>query len=140
MEPRPWCRSSRLLQVPTTLADFRSPLPEWKFANVNGIAHVGAGPTTAGTFYSFGSASSDERALSDIGSASSESNGFGRCVVNFTGATLTTITVSFDEEEWRNGENFTPQALTFASRPPAPSRKLVSSPDRSPQVHSGRMR
>jgi hypothetical protein len=80
------------------------------------------GSDTAGAFYSFGSASSSDRALGGLGSGgtyfgSPLTNAVaGYIAVAFTNATVDevdTITISFDGEQWRNGGNVTAQTMAF---------------------------
>jgi predicted extracellular nuclease len=81
---------------------------------------VGTGSGTTGGFYSFGASSNTERALGGLGSnayygASGVGKGYiGWILQNQTGATITTLTVSYTGEQWRNGGNTAVQSLTFA--------------------------
>jgi uncharacterized protein len=83
---------------------------------------TGAGTSTTGSFYSFGAAASTERALGGLGSGGAYFGspataavagwiGFGAS--NGTGQDLTTVTVTFNGEQWRNGGNTTAQSMVL---------------------------
>ncbi len=81
---------------------------------------VGIGSGTTGGFYSFGSTLSTDRALGGLGSnsyygASGSGKGYiGLILQNQTGATFTSLDISYTGEQWRNGGNATVQSLTFS--------------------------
>jgi hypothetical protein len=81
---------------------------------------VGTGTSTNGGFYSFGASSSTERALGGLGSnsyygGSGTGKGYiGVILQNQTGGTITTLSVSYTGEQWRNGNNTAIHSLTFA--------------------------
>lgn len=92
----------------------------WSLFNFSGGAlatiAVGNGGGNAGSFYSFGSTGSSDRALGGLGSGGtyygSPANGTtaGYLAVahtNDTGGVLTAVTLSYDGEQWRNGGNAT---------------------------------
>lgn len=93
-------------------------------ATGNAIAtySVGSGTSTTGAFYSYGASGSTERALGGLGSGGtyfgSPASGalagwIAFSAVNVTGATITSLTVGFDGEQWRNGGNATLQSMAF---------------------------
>lgn len=101
-----------------------STLPGWYLFNSAGNAMAtygsGQGDSNSGAFYSFGSASSSERALGGTASGGtifgSPAAGAvaGHIAVGFTnntGIELATFTLDFVGEQWRNGGNATPQTM-----------------------------
>jgi hypothetical protein len=77
----------------------------------------GAGQNT-GAFWAFsGTATDSEKALGSIGSTTVAANNDNMLIVlrltNNTGATLDTFTVTYDGEEWRDGQLATPESLFF---------------------------
>lgn len=96
----------------TTLASwslFRQPAPGTAITTYA----AGNGGSNAGSFYSFGSASS-ERALGGVGSGGAYFGSPGSGAIagwiafnakNDTGQTLTSLNVHYDGEQWRNGGN-----------------------------------
>lgn len=83
---------------------------------------AGDGSNNTGSFYSFGTSGSGERALGGIGSGSSyfgsPSTGSvaGWIAVSFQNNTATTLknfTVGFDGEQWRNGGNTSAQTMVL---------------------------
>jgi len=82
-----------------------------------------AGDNPEGSFYSFGTIGSGDRALGGVGSsgdyfgdpASGASAGWiAFAATNATGATVNDLTVTFNGEQWRNGGNTTAQAMNLA--------------------------
>lgn len=83
----------------------------------------GTGSGNAGSFYSFGSAAAiGDRALGGLGSGGAYYGSPGNNAVagwiavaatNNTGATINSITLSFNGEEWRNGGNATAQSMVL---------------------------
>ncbi len=63
---------------------------------------VDTGASTTGDTYSYGAAASTERALGGLRSGTLIPN-FGACYTNNTGATITSLAVAFNGEEWRLG-------------------------------------
>jgi hypothetical protein len=72
-----------------------------------------AGTGTTGTLYSYGLALNTERALGTVGSNSAGNFAHGMQFKNSTIGTIENITVGYTLEEWRCGNNLTPQAITF---------------------------
>ncbi|MBF2075794.1 MAG: ExeM/NucH family extracellular endonuclease [Synechococcales cyanobacterium C42_A2020_086] len=91
-----------------------STLPGWYASR--SVYRVGTGSSNAGALYSFGSADSAERALGSVASGSTGTIFYGARFINDTSAPVTTLTVRYTGEQWRNGGNTTPQALDFAYR------------------------
>jgi len=95
-------------------------LPGW-YSNQTTLFRIGQGGNTTGAQYSYGTLSSTERALGSLGGGSGTAgtgttyNGlaYGVAFVNTTGQTLTSITVTYTGEQWRNGGNATAHKLTF---------------------------
>jgi hypothetical protein len=74
-----------------------------------------AGTANAGNLYSFGSTSSTDRAIGSVGSGNAAAGNFAHGVLlrNTSGNTITSITVTYTLEQWRNGNNTTPNVITF---------------------------
>ncbi len=81
--------------------------------NANAIYTAGTGSSNAGDTYSFGAAGSTDRALGAVASGSVFSS-FGILFTNNTGSTITSLSVTYTGEQWRNGGNVTAQKLDFA--------------------------
>lgn len=72
-----------------------------------------AGTSTNGTIYSYGTTATTERALGSIGSNGAGNFAHGILFQNTSGGLLSTFTVSYALEQWRNGNNATAQDVTF---------------------------
>ena len=69
-----------------------------------------SGTANNGAFYSYGSSGATERALGGVGSGSFE--GFmALAATNATTATINTLNLRFDGEQWRNGGNTSIHAM-----------------------------
>lgn len=97
---------------------FRQPAPGSDITTY--VAGTGSG--NAGSFYSFGSAGSSERALGGLGSGGTYFGGPGNNAVagwialaatNATGGTINDATLTFDGEQWRNGGNTTAHSMVL---------------------------
>ncbi len=97
---------------------FRQPAPG---TAITAIAADNGGSTT-GTFFSYGTTGSNERALGGVGSGGTYWGSPGNPAVagwiaaaftNDAGATITSFTLTFDGEQWRNGGNATPQTMAL---------------------------
>jgi len=77
----------------------------------NYIAGTGSG--TTGSLYSFGSSGSTERALGSLGSNSAGDFAYALVLQNQTGFTLDTFSLTYDGEQWRNGNNTVAHVLEF---------------------------
>ncbi len=88
-----------------------STLPGWYSSRETYIA--GFGSTTTGGLYSYGAASSNERALGSLATGSATPIGYGVRLQNTSGVTLSEFTVSYTGEQWRNSGNTTQHGLTF---------------------------
>ena len=75
---------------------------------------AGTGSSNTGGLYSFGAASSSERALGSVGSNGTGTIYYGARFQNDAGGTVTSITVNYVGEQWRNGGNAAAHTLTFA--------------------------
>ena len=78
-----------------------------------------AGTQNTGSFYSFGTSGSTERALGDIGSTTLNSTNGGDIFIglrlsNNTGQTLDSFTLGYNGEQWRDGGNATPVAQSMS--------------------------
>jgi len=73
------------------------------------------GTATAGNLYSFGSTSATDRAIGSVGSGNAAAGNFAHGVLlrNTSGNTITSISVTYTLEQWRNGNNTTPNVVTF---------------------------
>ncbi|PZP35755.1 MAG: PEP-CTERM sorting domain-containing protein [Roseateles depolymerans] len=84
-----------------------------------GVSSYGAntGSSTTAGFYSFGSASSSDRALGSVvsntfsGAVGTGSNLFALALTNNSGGALSSFSLSYDGEQWRNNGNTTAQTL-----------------------------
>lgn len=101
-------------------------LAGWSLFNAGGAAigsyRADTGASNTGSFYSFGSSGSTDRALGGTGSGGSyfgspaSGSLAGWIAVAFengTGAGLSGFTLAFDGEQWRNGGNTSAQAMTL---------------------------
>ncbi len=80
------------------------------------LYRVQNGSSNAGTTYSFGAIGDTDRAFGSAGSAGNPLAFFGFGFTNNTGTTLTSLTVNYTGEQWRNGGNTTQQILNFQYR------------------------
>jgi len=91
-----------------------STLPGWAIYTAAGADvasyRAGTGSTNNGAAYSFGTGA--DRALGGVGS-NAFSGFFALALSNLSGQTLSSFTLSFDGEQWRNGGNTTPQTMAF---------------------------
>ena len=82
-------------------------LPGWYHARTGTGTTIVAnnGGSNAGNLYSYGTGTSSERALGSVGSGNVAAGNFhwGVRLANETGATITSLTVSYLGEQWRNG-------------------------------------
>jgi hypothetical protein len=104
-----------------------STLAGWSLFNASGSAigsyRADTGASNAGAFYSFGTASSSDRALGGTGSGGSY---FGSpasgavagyiavAFTNDTGVAVNAFTLGFDGEQWRNGGNTSAQSMALS--------------------------
>ncbi len=75
---------------------------------------AGDGSSNTGAIYSFGTGTNVERALGSAASGTPANLIYAARYVNNTGATLTSLLVSYTGEQWRNGGNATAQRLDFS--------------------------
>jgi hypothetical protein len=98
----------------------------WSIFNASGTALAtyiaDAGTSNTGSIFSYGAASTTERALGSLGSggtywgspASGAICGYmAFAMTNNTGGSVDTVYIYYDGEQWRNGGNATAQSLTF---------------------------
>ncbi len=106
-----------------------STLPGWSLFNKNLAAvptyAAGPGSSNAGAFYSFGVAGVNPLEERALGGAASGGAYFGSpssgtvagwwavAITNNTGAALSSFTVGFDGEQWRNGGNANAQTMVM---------------------------
>lgn len=101
-------------------------LPGWSLFTSSGVAAptyaADSGSSNTGTFRSYGSSGSGERALGGAGSGGSyfgspASGAIAGWIAvafrNDTGTALTGFTLGFDGEQWRNGGNTTAQPMVL---------------------------
>jgi len=84
---------------------------------------IGTGSGNGGSFYSFGATSAADRALGDVGSGGAYFGSLATtdvpvgwiafAAVNKTGAALSSVTLDFDGEQWRNGGNTSAHAMAL---------------------------
>jgi hypothetical protein len=86
--------------------------------NGNGSYAAGTGSSNAGNSYSFGAAASSERALGSVGSGSNAPIHLGGVFTNGLSATITSITLAFTGEQWRDATS-TNDGLFFSYLPGA---------------------
>src|SRR5262245_39090412 len=81
-----------------------STLPGWFHARTGtGTALVASdGSSNAGNFYSYGTGTATDRALGSLGNAAIGNLFWGVRLENNTGATITSLDVSYTGEQWRN--------------------------------------
>lgn len=81
-----------------------------------------SGGSNLGSFYSYGTTSSSDRALGGLGGGNSyfdnpEAGAIAGWIafsaINATGTTLNNLEIRFDGEQWRNGSNATPQTMVL---------------------------
>lgn len=89
----------------------------WTFAKYSGtganaLFRVDDGTANSGSLYSYGTTSASDRALGVVASGSTVSR-FGLTLTNNTGQTITSFTLSYTGEQWRDGGNATPAAQTL---------------------------
>ncbi len=78
--------------------------------------NVATGSSNAGALYSFGVAGTNpntDRALGGIASGGTGTFFWAGCYVNNTGAPLTSVTIAYTGEQWRDGGNAVPVAQTM---------------------------
>jgi hypothetical protein len=88
----------------------------WYLSSANGTVNGlngGTGTGIGGGAYNFGATSSTERALGSLAS-NSVSPRFGVLLTNNTGTTLTSFTVNFTAEQWRNGGSNAVDSMVFS--------------------------
>lgn len=101
-------------------------LDGWSLFNATGAAitalAAGDGSSNTGSFYSFGSTGSTERALGGTASGGtyfgSPASGavagwIAAAFTNTSGSVLNDVTIRFDGEQWRNGGNASAQSMNF---------------------------
>jgi len=95
-------------------------LPGWYHARTGtGNAIVaGNGASSAGALYSFGETGGSDRALGSIGSGNAAVGDmyWGVRLVNNTGETITSLSVSYFGEQWRYSGTSVSQSITFSYR------------------------
>ncbi|RYY46970.1 MAG: T9SS type A sorting domain-containing protein [Chitinophagaceae bacterium] len=95
-----------------------SNLPGWYIeryagSGTNVALAVGDGSANTGQHYSFGAASATDRALGSLASGTRVGRA-GVIIVNNTGTTLSSVTISFVTEMWRKGSGTVPQSYNFS--------------------------
>ena len=83
-----------------------------------GQFNAGSGGSSNRTLYSFGTDGNSDRALGIVSQGASTDPQFAIAIRNDTGATLNSITVGFDGEQWRRSTTniAAPQSLLFGYR------------------------
>jgi uncharacterized repeat protein (TIGR01451 family) len=93
-------------------------IPGWFLTESGGGARdneqyaVDTGGSTSGDMYSYGAAASTERALGQLRSGTLIPL-FGACYTNNTGATITSLAVAYNGEEWRLGTAARTDQISF---------------------------
>jgi hypothetical protein len=91
-----------------------STIPGWYSTRTT--YNSGTGSSSTGALYSFGVAGSHpvgDRALGSVASGSTGTVFHAAKLVNQTGATITSLDISYVGEQWRNGGNAAAHTLTF---------------------------
>lgn len=88
--------------------------------------NAGSGSSNTGALYSFGTGTATERALGSVASGSTGTVYFGSRFVNDTGSTITSLSVAYTGEQWRNGGNATAHTLQFTYQVGASMTSLTS--------------
>src|SRR5205085_624857 len=91
-----------------------STIPGWYSTRTAYTA--GTGSSNTGALYSFGVAGTNpvtDRALGSVASGGTGTIFYAVKLTNNTGATITSLDISYVGEQWRNGGNVNAQALTF---------------------------
>ncbi len=95
-----------------------STIPGWYHARTGSGATIVAndGSNTAGNLYSYGTGTASDRALGSIGSTNAAAGDFfwGVRLQNNTGATITSLNVSYTGEQWRKSGVTTAQTVAFS--------------------------
>ncbi len=103
-----------------TLASTGTAIPWTDNSTINGwyssrvVYNSGNGGSNAGALYSFGSTGSPDRSLGSIGSGSTGTIYYGARFVNNTGGPITSLKISYNGEQWRNGGVAAVQTVNFA--------------------------
>ncbi len=74
------------------------------------------GARNSGGIYSFGTGTNTDRALGSVASGTSDSIAYGAYFVNNTQSTITSVSIGYTGEQWRNGGNTTAQSIIFSYR------------------------
>ena len=77
---------------------------------------AGAGSSTAGSLYSFGTGTDPERALGSLASGATGSLTYGVRFQNDTLSSVQGLTISYAGEQWRDNNNATAQTLELSYR------------------------
>ncbi len=95
-----------------------STIPGWYHARTGtgDLIVAGTGSSNSGALYSFGAASSTERALGSVGSGNAAVGHlyWGVRLVNNTGGTITSLSISYTGEQWRYSGTAAAQTVTFS--------------------------
>ncbi len=86
-------------------------LPGWLSSQTT--LQTGTGSSATGSLYSFGSSASADRALGSVASGSAAPV-YGVVLTNNSGTPISSLTVTYTGEQWRNGGNATQQKLSFS--------------------------
>ncbi len=97
-----------------------SVLSGW-YANHTGLSNylIGTGSAVTGGLYSFGASAATDRALGSVCSNGTGAIRHGVRVKNNGASNITSLTVAYTGEQWRNGGNTTAHKLDFAYSNPA---------------------
>jgi predicted extracellular nuclease len=76
--------------------------------------NAGTGSSNTGSLYSFGASGNSDRALGSVASGGTGTIFYGARFFNDTGTTLTSLSISYVGEQWRNGGNTAQHKLDFA--------------------------
>ena len=95
-------------------------------AAADGNYVVGIGSSNAGGAYSFGAATSTDRALGSVGSGTVTPIHYGAKLTNTGEGPISALTITYDGEMWRRGPSTAPDGLTFSYNISATTTDLTS--------------
>jgi hypothetical protein len=107
------------ISIPGWYLDHRTTVTEGG-ANGHQRFRAGSGNSGTGSFYSFGVNSTTDRALGDLGASTLATGGdslrIGLRLTNDTGQTLTSFTITYDGEQYRDdgGASAAPETMSFS--------------------------
>lgn len=105
-----------LIATGTVVWADNSTLPSWYSQRVSGTGYnlvANDGASNAGNVYSYGTGTNTDRALGSVGSGGTGILAHGVAFHNTSSGSISTFTVSYTMEQWRNGGNTAAQPITW---------------------------